>query len=616
MTNLFVLGSEIVLSLGLAILFLWQLEGFGYLAYKFIKLLDKKLKLTSKTNLDEKPSSIILILIGSVFFTLTFFTLGLLSLLSKPLVVILSILPATLALIIFRRWKKFNLKTIKQSIKDNVWINLSAIGFFLFLFPFAFRPITSFDAIWYHLTIPKFWLQEGNILVETVHLRYSTQPSMTFFWNMWHLSWPLDLPLTGLAINTFQLLIVTCALAWVVKIGKDTFQWKAPTQFLAIFILGISVATLKWYGTAYNDLIGLIFGLTAALYAHKILLKKEIAWSSYCMVWLLIIGAATVKFFFTLFAAAIAVYFLLQSYKKLSFSRNKLLTVIATILVMFVFLYLPWLIRAYVETGRPLDPVGSPGLNADSYKLAGSGNFLTHWNGFIFERLYINLPHILFTMFTPFFGLGILSIVSNKNREKIQDLWFLATISFLTLYLIVIYNDDRYYFPSAALLIFLGINFLDSIYWKHLSIFAKSATAFVLLLITGLTLWWDLYQMIHVKNDIYLISGQNHNQYLESKIGESKHEYFPSNNSPKPIDLSPDEKIFVGGINNTGYIPNPTLDPNAQFRKFENVHNLEDFANLLESHKIRYLLVSTDFQKTCNLINLGQDPECALENDR
>lgn len=187
----------------------------------------------------------------------------------------------------------------------------------------AFGPELGFDALWYHLTIPKIYLALQQIkFIPGGLLYYSAMPKLGEL-----------LYLVFGANDTFAHLINwSFGIGTIIVIRKISKNWLAPLIFYATPIVG-------WLsGSAYIDLIRTFFEVLAfyMIIKHKYILAGIAV--------ALAVGTKT-------FALGSIPILLIIIFLK----RGNILK----FLIPAILLSAPWFIVSYIWTGNPLYPIGS-----------------------------------------------------------------------------------------------------------------------------------------------------------------------------------------------------------------------------------------------------------------
>ena len=628
------LPLQIITVLLSMLVFAVILEGFGF---GLLKLIAPFLRRADKASAPDN-GLIVRTFLGGLFYTLVFLALGEVRLLTKDVVLGVSLAVPVLAFIAGRRWRELSPQRLRPILTDNKYIIWGSVTFGLLTFIFWFRPTTVFDGLWYHLTIPKLFLQNHDVRNQGGMILYSLQPSMDYFWNLWPLSLPVSTAIASIMVNGIQALLVVMSLGFATKVGRKIWGWSSVNQFIVPIVLGFSFEGVCLLGLGGNDLLGLAYGLVATLYAFYLISKPKTTWGQLAIGLLLIVGLATVKVFFTIYAFLVLVYLLAGVWDKLPDTRKpkkQLLKLVYLLLIIFVVAYLPWLIRAYTATGHPLDPLGTPGLNAEFYTNQGGGTPLNHWTNFIFTRLYASIGPMLFFVYSPLLLVGLLSLFHKTIRAKATNLWLVAFVGFWAVFFASITLAWRYYLPEATILAFLGIAALIELN-KSFDLFGRLVVWSVLAVIiatTGLRVFYTTSATgvatvtdAGTQRITYVRHFTNTDNYLNETIPPT-YNYVQEQS---PDGLSPKEKIFVGNtfqpipllsapisnydlsnIHNLAYIKNPILETTLNPKAFQHIHSSNQFIALLKANHIRYILTRKNMTQVCQFLGVQDPAVCA-----
>lgn len=623
---------QIPVVLFCASLLLVLMEGFGYLSRRLISKVFGKLD-TGKS-IDDK-SYIQNILIGGITYSLLFLGIGCLGLLSKNLVLVLSILPPLIAFIIGKRWRSFN----RLILMENSPVLLGGGLFLILTFVLWFRPITNFDGTWYHLTVPKLFLQHNSVTDQGSMISYSLQPTITYFWNLWPLSLPVSTAISGIIVNTFYALFLSISLMYASLIGKKLFAWDKATQFITPILLGATYESLRLLGTGGNDLIGVAYATVATLTIVYIQSKNKITWYQFTIALLLIVGLASTKVFFLILASLLVAYLVIGSWNKLSVKssvKHKLVIMLFVLFLVFTVTFLPWLIRSYLATGKILYPLGTSGFSEGVLRSEGGGTPVNHWTKFIFERFYSSILPILTFIYSPIILIGFFSIVSKKIRDKLSNLWLVSGLGLFVVFFASIALQWRYYLPSAILLIFIGLVVIYE-FAKSLDIFGKLVLigiGIVLVLGSCARVMWsssDTTGLPSINGDLYISNFKGVDGYLNTKLSQGTYDYVQE---VEPSDLGDNEKIYIGnaylkplpiyGMMKLAYVDNPIMERTINYKEFSNIESAKQFMGVLKDNKVRYILTHDTMTDVCKIMGIKDylscnDPDLvrhALHDDR
>lgn len=598
--------------------FIFILEGFGY---SFLQLIRWVLRKAWPDNLGFS----LRLFIGGLFYSLVFFGLGAVGLLTKSSVIWVSLALPILALLVGRRWRELTRAKLAAAYARDKYIFWGGLALLLFSFVMWFRPATTFDAMWYHLTIPKLFLQNHSIANQGVLVLYSLQPTLNYFWDLWSLALVNSTAVASIMINATQAFLLFFSLIFATKIGRKLWGWGRFHQLAAPLLLGGTYVGLTQFGSGGNDTAGLAYALVAALYVFYILRGQAISWFQFIIGVLLVVALASVKIFFAIFALFILAYLLVGAWPKLpEANRNRRLFRLGLILaVIFIVTYLPWVIRSYAATGRPLDPLGSPGFNQEVYLNEGGGSALNHWTSYIFDRFYGSIWPIMTFVYSPLVLIGSLSILHKKIRLAAGNLWLVAFLGLWVVYFADIALQWRYFLPSAVILSFLGLATLiyalkefdlfgRLLVWSLLIVFLLTAGARAVLTPT------DKTNDPSINRNIYVRHFAGSDSYLRAKLVDIVHDY---NQDASPAGLNPNERILIGnvywhdilavGIHNMAYINNPILEPSVNKSDFAHISSAGNVVSLMQSHHIRFMLAREDVNDVCRTWGASDYNHCS-----
>lgn len=641
---------ELFLSLAFSILFIIILESCGDLVLKLVNTIlrssHNKIENSSAPKNSAKPSLILRILSGMLILGMVYFVLGIISQFHKEILILAAVIfpilkySFILGEYIYKSLTDTGIQRKSASItkyfhRFKEWfleqkLLLSGLGLFSIIsFPAAFRPIIQFDAIWYHLTIPKLFLQVGNIDYNGEFVRYSVHPYLNFFWNSFFLSTPLSPAVQGLAINLFQWILIVLGMYFAFStISKIK---KIPNWLLILgpALLGIVNNVTNAYGAGYNDIYGIAIILFLIPFLYKLqtqenIFLEEIVWAMFGIVCL-----ALLKVFFALFSALIFIYLLWIVYDKKGFNFKKdqrfWFSILGISLGFGLLFIIPWAIRSFLQTGRILDPIGAPGINEDAYNFAGSGNALTHWTRFVWTRLAKNLALIPTIRYTPLLGLAFLLPVFKSFRTKqYLPIWLLGAAGFWLIYFFSIVSEWRYFLPGVYTLLIILIIFISE-KWSDFSEFISRKLKLSIQTIQAITIVFcciliPLSYVLTLKTtdlgkDMYIFQKQSIDQYLLSRVGEWKFGYYPSPLSFKPDQIKPDETILVVSLQGMAYVDQPFISPWINIEDFKNIRDLKELKAYLESKNIKYIMTkNTAFKQFCAQTVKQECDETELNN--
>ncbi len=205
------------------------------------------------------------------------FLLGMAHFLTKPILIVFSTLYILCSVLFWNRFdKKVNWAGIKKEVLDNfnkhtLWV-VGLISAFSIMVLGSLVPETAFDALWYHLTLPKLYLAMGGI---------SFIPGSLFYYSaMPKLGEMLYIPAIALQGD---ILAHSIHLAFAVLTGIAIYELikKFSSPYFAIIgvVIFFSNIVVLWEATtAYVDLIRAFYEVMALWGIINYIEKKEIKW--------------------------------------------------------------------------------------------------------------------------------------------------------------------------------------------------------------------------------------------------------------------------------------------------------------------------------------------------
>ncbi len=520
-----------------------------------------------KINFLEKSLIIFGLFWGILGFGIYF--LGILGFFNKTAIISYSFL-LVLILIIYSIKKKYfseKLDFLKKaySIIRSDWIllvlSIFVLAFFVLNFILTLAPEIEFDALWYHLTLPKIYLQTGSVeYLKGGLFYYSAMPRLVEMIYGF-----------GLAINSYGLLVklihFSFGIAWFFGIFIFARQYlnRRNAMFSAVTIYSLYLVT--WLSaTAYIDLAVGFFVIMSLWALVKYFNNHEIS--------LLYLSAIFMglnlssKTYGLMILAVVLVILLFKSGLKKAFLYG-----LISIVIVF-----PFYLQAYFATGNPIYPVFSvPDLGLFSH-LDGK-NTLGSWYK---EAWAIKLPSLFWEVvvnrYTPLFGL-IFAIFFVANWKKIF-IPITLFIGFFVFWSLVPMHEPRYFMvilPVLSLIIFYIFENTKSFILK---------TAIITLLIVGVILNLSKTFQYFPETFNVVFSKTSQTEYLEKKLFLPQTFYDFSGNIIKEAD---NKKVLTVGIHNLFYLPFDFIDWTFIEDKFDG-SNPKSLIIILKENQIDYIL--------------------------
>lgn len=376
------------------------------------------------------------------------FILGLIGILTKESIIVTSVIFILVSIYYFFKHKedlpKINLKN--RSIRPLLFLFI-ILAFINFIG--ALAPEYSFDALWYHLTLPKIFLQEGMIFSVTEGIfYYSVMPKLGEM---------LFTPFVA-----FNLEIIAKLTQWIFGILTSIVVYKISRRyfneqksFFAVLIFYGSLI-VAWESTvAYVDLIRAFFE-AMALWGfliwrdtkdRKILIEAAI---------FLGLGISTKLFALGSLPIFIILFFIFEKDRIYALKNSILFSLVATVSA------LPWFIIAFLSSGNPIYPVLSSIY--PSYNLI---YFLNPINALRdYYTLFINAEIPISPLFIIFLPITIVYFRKLNIGLKIISIYVL--FSLIVWYFIPRTGGGRFILPYLPAISIICIATIDKIRSQNL----------------------------------------------------------------------------------------------------------------------------------------------------
>ena len=393
----------------------------------------------------------------------------------------------------------------KKKLIILIWIPIILLGILNLLT--IFTPEIGFDALWYHLTLPKLWLLKQKWFFDGGLLYYSVMPRLT---------------------ETIFIPLVK----YTGYVGPKLVQ----------YLSGVGVGFLIWKITSKLKLSTIFKSVAVSLFYCTWL----VSWQS---------GSAYIDLFRTLLETT-ALYFLISgSWKKggiflglavgtkwLALGSVGIYALVfgLPLLLPTLLLSLPWFITAYKFTGNPIYPIFSPLLPQSIIPIGG-----------ILKSLLL-LPFVVTLPFDDFLSplmgmLVILSAIALFSRQKvIQKISLVAILG--AIYSVVL--DP----PSSRFLIpYLPALVISSVYVVSLFKPAISHIFISLAIISSIFILGLRFFAIN-KYLPFLYGKETQNQFLTKLSGRLPDTFIDSDNFVHD-NIPSSSKIVIDKLHNLYYFP-------------------------------------------------------------
>lgn len=261
--------------------------------------------------------------------------------------IVLSVVEARQAVRRFREWRQQNAKRPARnlSLEFSVLLLLSGLVFGLNL-TWSLAPETRYDALNYHLAVPRIYLAHGG-LVDLPYFFHS------YFAHLVELLFAFCMALHGQIVAKFVIaLIALIATLGVYALGAMVFTPTVGVWAAAFFS---TVPLTSWLvGTAHSDLALTLFLLASTIACLRWSRTDRIAW---LLVAGILVGSAVAVKLNALYAA-IGMLLALSGWLvfKPESTRRRARAVAVFVIAAGLFA-LPWFLMAYIHTGNPIFPL-------------------------------------------------------------------------------------------------------------------------------------------------------------------------------------------------------------------------------------------------------------------
>lgn len=471
------------------------------------------------------------ILVG--IYSYIIFSLGILGILYKETVFFSTFVFIILSLLFYKKNKyeipRINLKKNNLSpflIIFGILAGINLIG--------AFGPELSFDALWYHLTIPKIFIESHQIeFIPGSLLYYSVMPKLGDM-----------LYIPALMLNSEILAkliqwsfgILTSFVIYI--ISRKYFAKKA--SFLAVLVFYGSLV-VAWESTvAYVDLIRTFFEIMAVWGVINFFETKDRKWLIEAA---LMLGFAVSTKFIAIASLPIfiIIFLLFIKDKKLAIKNSLIFSGIV------FFVTLPWLVFSYVNTSNPLYPILS-----DFYPVSVGLNLL---NPIYFVESFFNLFFRADDPISPIY-IMILPLILIYFKKIKPALKFIAIYSILALiiwYITPRTGGGRFILPYLPTLSILSVAVIEKI--ENIKI--RKYIYFLIILVCSITIF---YRGIANSRYIPVILGQElKSEFLTKNLNFSYGDFYDTDGY-FATNISKDDMVLLFGFHNLYYINFPFID--------------------------------------------------------
>lgn len=475
------------------------------------------------------------------------FAFGITGLLTKELITIVTVLWALLLLTYERgvlfaifTWlteKRFNKVSFRKNKLIFLLLSLIVLQAGLNLIG-ALAPELAFDALWYHLTLPKLYLVNHSIFhIPGGLLYYSDMPKAGEMLYVGALAFGNEI--TAKMLHFCFGLLTGAALFMIAR------KFFSPLISLLAVVIFYSNILVAWESTtAYIDLIRTFFEIMALWSFVNWLQTKKEKW--------IIITACMVGFAISTKLLAISSAFLFAVLIALN-AINKQLPRRLLFYFLIVFLIpLPWFLFSYIHTGNPIYPLFSPifsGINEKvfSFLLLSPLHFLsTIWTNFTRANDPISPLYLI--------GLPLLMMLYPRMSKIIKQIFIFTILGTLVWYVTSQVEGTRIlmpYLPAFSLLLAWLIDY------THKNKTAFRLTIGLVLLVSMTTI---AYRGLATIKYIPVVFGQETKQeFLINHLSFSFGDFYDTDNYFAKT-IKQEDVVLLYGFHNLYYVNFPFID--------------------------------------------------------
>ena len=467
------------------------------------------------------------------------FSLGILNLLSKTNVILTTILYLLVCFIYFVKTK-----SLTNSINFKGFSNLSKLILLLISSQVVintigvFGPEISFDALWYHLTLPKLFLDNKLIShFPGIILYYSDMPKLIEMLYVGALSFGGEV-IAKLIHFIFGLLILFSIYKLSRKFLSVEFSLIAALIFYSNLVVG-------WLSiSSYVDLARTFFEFLS-FFAFILFTQKND--KKYLILSGLILGLAVTTKLVSL--GSIGIFIILFIFHFIN-TKKELAYTIKNILMFIIFCLivpLPWFIFSYLNTGNPIYPYFS--IPVDGGNFIGLPNLIFIPRDILSSFIYTNDPiSPLYLIFIP-----LILYFYKKMDVKVKYLLIYSLMSFFLWYLTQYFRGTRFllpYIPVFSILSAYAIFKTKELKFKN----------YLIVLVIFVSLISIGYRGVaNVKYIPVLLGVKSQTDFLKENLNFSYGDFYDIDNYFKN-NIKNGDRVLLYGFHNLYYVNFPYID--------------------------------------------------------
>lgn len=460
------------------------------------------------------------------------FLLGVSGLLYKEVIITFSII--YLFIVIFLNLKFSNIivnfKKHNFSKTSKVLISLIFLQALVNLIG-TLGPELSFDALWYHLTIPKIFLENHRIFHIPGNLLYYSDL-------------PKNIDLIYLAILSFSNETTVKLMHFGLGMLSLLVSYKFSRKFLniqmslAACLIFYSNLVVGWQSTtAYIDLGITFFEIISLFYFFKWLEKYNFKYLIFSSITLGLSLSSKISV-----VNSIAVLMLLLTFMFLSrkIKVTQYLKSFFTYLLVPILITLPWLIFSFLNTGNPIYPL----FQAD-FGIIHNWNIVNIFNLFIFASDPINPIYLIVLPFVIF--------LFRSFDYKSKILVFYCISSIFVWYITSSTGGSRFILPFLPAYSTLALITINKLKYKKLK-------QYLIILVVIISISSISYRFLaNYKYVPVVIGSESKSEFLSQNLNFSFGDFYDTDSYFKE-NIKPLDKVLLYGFHNLYYVDFPYID--------------------------------------------------------
>jgi hypothetical protein len=478
------------------------------------------------------------------------FFLGIIGILYKNVVIIFSIF--SISIFIFNRrkvllsWiKKYNFKKIVNALKsENSKMQLLLyvvllIQLFINFFG-VLSPELAFDALWYHLTLPKLYLLNHSIYhIPGGLLYYSDMPKLGEMLFIGALSFGNE---NYAKFLQFMFSILTAIIIY--RFTREFYSKEISLIATVIFYSNIAVA---WESTAaYVDLIRTFFEILALWSFVKWKKAKQTKWF---ILSALMTGFAITSKYLAFGSLFIFLLFILYPFK-IKYLKKRISYTLSYFLIS-VCIPLPWLIFAHIHTGNLFYPFFSTLYKITPEPFSLNQMFTDIWN------LFLKSPDPISPFYIMLLPLIIFFFTKIKNEIKILVMY--SALSVIIWYFTPRTGGGRFilpYLPAMSIVCASVIDVTLHQQKKQFSFLSNYLILFVIIISMTTISYRFLAEMKYIP---VILGKESKDTFLINNLNVAYGDFYDYKNEIKN-KVDPSKIILLYGFHNLYYVDFPFID--------------------------------------------------------